>query len=76
MGISVLKPVLRNIGNSSRNRRKTDENYIKKEKGIKKNVTMNVSNLIPFSIKNEPITKMRFQKLCVYSEILTKKHDA
>ena len=32
MGISALKPIKKNIGNSRRNRRETEENYAKKNK--------------------------------------------
>ena len=58
MGISVLKPVLRNIEKSLRNRRKTTEKLPQKRKlNLKKIHTMNIFKLILVSIKKPNISQ-------------------
>ena len=52
MGIPALKPVLPNIGNSQRNRRKSVEKLLQKRKvNLKQYETKNFFNYILFSIK-------------------------
>ena len=65
-GNLALKPVLRNIGNSQRNQRKTVDKLCKKRE------LKNVNKNILFSPKKQLFEKMCLRKYCVNFEILTK----
>ena len=76
MGIPALKPVLRNIGNAERNRRKPVENLQEKRKeNVKKKLTRNFCHLIIFSIKTRTYLKNANSKSLFMFRYIDKKHN-
>ena len=68
LALYFMKPFSRNIRNSRRNRRKTVEKSRKNE--VEKYLTRFFKIKFYFWLKYQPFTKMRFQKYCLYFEIL------
>ena len=76
MGISALKPVLRNIGNSQRNRRNPIEKLRQKRKvNLKKLFNEELFNFILFPFKKRTYRKNAISKILSMIRDIDKKHN-